>query len=373
MVNMIDMVKKNPYKGEKKSWKFMKRIIFITIVLSCVSATLYNHRLGTGIGQHQSHHNMPNGVGIEKLTTVIKKCEDYSQSEAAATTATIDPNTIPEEKWSKPIWFKFLHHSFPDEAHKNLINNLTNLNAGGKNFYVSASNLKHCKGTTQTVTCATGENVISPRFKGVFHDKYIMIIRNPMSAMPSTANHKDIKYHNLIGQMKIDNWRNTRDVWIDKMMNDWVEQIVDWRKNEDYDAGLYVVYEDLMDAVRGPSVVREIAKVIQGAGFDTVAIGDGDKNNDNDDDIPCIWLNSLGQDSLELYQKNQYDFDGYIPGFTKEQQGLMLSKLDALMKEVGEGEKDSKLMDTLKRYYDEVRDNIVIDVKWSNQTEAKVA
>ena len=112
-----------------------------------------------------------------------------------------------------------------------------------------------------------------------------------MTVSPSIANHKDMQSHNLISQTKIDDWRHARDVYIDDM-NGWVDQIVDWRKKNDYDVGLYVVYEDLLDAVHGLNVVRE------------------------------------------------YDFNEYISELTKEQKRLILSKLDTLIKAVEEREKD---------------------------------
>ena len=88
---------------------------------------------------------------------------------------------------------------------------------------------------------------------------------------------------------------------------------LNWRDNSNYDVGLYIVYEDLMDENKGPDVLRRIATITREAGF-TITI--------EDEDISCAWYNSLGEERVEQYRKNKYDYNDYVPGFTKEQQEI---------------------------------------------------
>ncbi len=260
----------------------------------------------------------------------------------------------PKNKWRKPLWFATPHHTLPDKMDRNIVNQLTLLQAGGKSFYFSSpGTLRHCAGNTETATCSVS-NAPAPKFKDSFYNKYFMIVRNPMTLLPYSANKKAILYSGLKGQMPIDQWRKIRKEWFGKMMSEWVGAFTDWM-NAGYEVGLYIVYEDLMDGQKGPKVLKEMANVLNEAGFSTV----------DDKDLPCVWYNGIGAEHIREYHKNsQYEFGDYTPGFSNEEQKLMLEKLEALMADV---EENAPLVTVLKRYIKEIEDNFPFDTSTSTE------
>merc|ERR1719491_586138 len=59
----------------------------------------------------------------------------------------------PREWKTKPLWFSSYPDSIPEATHKRMINSITGLTAGGKNFYASHKKMRHCFGPTETATC----------------------------------------------------------------------------------------------------------------------------------------------------------------------------------------------------------------------------
>jgi len=76
-----------------------------------------------------------------------------------------------------------------------------------KNFYASSPSLKRCvvsKDPRSTVTCAvlSTEGSTKASYANRYEKSvYIMPLRNPMTALPFAANHKQIAYHGQVGQM----------------------------------------------------------------------------------------------------------------------------------------------------------------------------
>ena len=284
---------------------------------------------------------------IQKDNVPFNKVFNKDMINQCKTLPTSDPK--PKDQWtSKSIWFAMLHHTLSDSTHRELINQITGLSNGGKSFYISMKGLlRHCIGNTETATCSTGD-LPKDKNRDLFYDKYMMFIRNPKTVFPSSANVKNEKYHDLKGQMSKESWRETRNEWLDGMMDGWVQKIREWRET-DYKEGLYVVYEDLMDLDQGPEVVRAIARLLKEAGFEIA----------DDQNMPCIWLKAIGVESIEQFYENGYDYGDYVPGYTKEQQEMMLKKLKSLMEEVGDS--NMQLKSILQRYYDDIENNIIIE------------
>ncbi len=259
----------------------------------------------------------------------------------------------PKEEWSKTMYLAAPNFALSDSAHKDLINQLTGLAHGGKSFYASSNQVRHCVGTTETATCSIG--TVGPKNNDAFSSKYMFVIRNPKSLFPFAANSKGILYHGLTGQTPIEEWRLLRDTYLTKMMGEWVSDIKDWMK-ADYEIGLYIVYEDLLDIQNGPNVVRQIANLLKEGGFSVV----------DDDHIPCVWYTSIGEKKIQHYHKYKYDFGEYIPGFTNDQKELMISSLNDFIDEIKDGDKD--LASILTRYVNNISTGTVIDEKWKNKT-----
>lgn len=255
----------------------------------------------------------------------------------------------PKEEWAKPVWFVALHNSYADSTHRLLVRNLTLLFSGGKSFYSSMrGKLKLCIGDTETAACSIGGELPTKNFEN-YSKKYVMLIRNPLTVLPYSVNMKNMKYHNLEGQVNVELWRATRDEWLTKMMDEWVESIDKWRKAPDFEIGSYIIHEDLMDPHHGPNALRQMAKVFREAGFNTI----------EDGKIPCAWLMSLGADNIQQYHIRGYEFNDYIPGYTKKQKKMIIKKLTAFIDEVGDS--DKMLVSILKRYIDDIRVNTVLD------------
>ena len=89
--------------------------------------------------------------------------------------------------------------------------------------------------------------------------------------------------------------------------------------------------------------------MLKDAGFET----EDEKHSD------CIWMNAFGLDHIEEFYKNGYEYSDYVPGYTKEQQKMMLTKLKSLMDQVGDSH--HQLKGILTHYYDDIRDNTVIE------------
>ena len=341
LVAMIPKTSKNPYKLGRKSHQHIINLFLFLLISSSIVYYI----------QHQT----PNNIHKTKYAKLNKPLDlsavvgtKNGECHASPDLLKAGDKGRPKEEWQKPIWFVTLHNSFPDNAHRLLIRNLTLLFNGGKSFYTSMKGkLRHCIGDTETATCAISD-LPTKNFQN-YSRKYMMYIRNPLTALPYSANMKDVKYHSLEGQMTVDKWRKTRDEWLTKMMEEWIGSIETWRKSPDFDIGLYIVHEDLMDPHKGPDVLREMAKIFREAGFDTI----------EDGKIPCAWLMSLGADNIQQHHMRGYEYNDYIPGYTKKQKKFIIDKVTAYMAEVGDS--DKPLASILKRYIDDIRVNTVLD------------
>ncbi len=271
---------------------------------------------------------------------------DLSSFESCTPKATLPPR--PREEWRKPLWFIQLHHVMPSGIDKNIVNKLTQLHAGGKSFYASRKGvLRHCVGADETATCSISD---VPTYKDSFYKKTLMLIRNPATLFPYSMNTKGILYHGLEGQTAIEKWRESRDQWFHKFLDGYIDKLKSYTDLE-YEVGLYIAYEDLMDAVEGPKVLKEIAKVLNEAGFETV----------EDDHLSCVWYHAVGADNIMNYHNNShYEFSDYKPGYTKEQQKTMLEKIEALIKDL-DVDKHMPLVKIIQRYHKDIKDNLTLD------------
>ena len=81
--------------------------------------------------------------------------------------------------------------------------------------------------------------------------------------------------------------------------------------------------------------------------------------------MACVWYKSVGgKAALEHYHKYRYGFDEYLPGYTKEQQAMLLQGLSELTEEYSS---DAELVEILKEYHATIRD-YTVDRKWVNKT-----
>jgi hypothetical protein len=260
----------------------------------------------------------------------------------------------PDTFTTKPIWTVMMPFTISEALHKNLINSLTGTRAGGKSFYASMKKkLKHCIGNGQSVTCLNVHPSVEMN-KGMpdskapqFYEKYIMILRNPMTLFPAAYNAKLAKYSGTVGQLSEEEWRKSRDQWFDGMLEAWKNSIVTWRETT-YDLGMYLVFEDLFNMKRGTETMKKLRVFLLDAGFEVAS----------EEELSCILFNVVGKDDLKQFQLKRYLYDDYIPGYTVEQKNSMLSKLRTMKEEF---QNDSELCRILDEYMEDIDSNIKID------------
>ena len=288
----------------------------------------------------------PKGLVATNQKNNASSSLDLSSFESCTRKATHPPR--PKQEWRKPLWFIQANHVMPSGIDKNIINQLTQLQGGGKSFYASRKGkLRHCVGTDETATCFVSG---VPTYKDSFYKKTLMLVRNPATLFPFSMNMKGILYHGLEGQTPIEDWRKSRDEWFDKSLNSTINELKSYTDFE-YEVGLYIAYEDLMDVVKGPKVLKEISKVLNEAGFETV----------EDSHLPCVWYDAVGADNIMNYHKNSnYEYSDYKPGYTKEQQKTMLEKLEAFIKDI-DAETNEPLVEIIQRYHNDIKDNLTLD------------
>lgn len=274
-------------------------------------------------------------------------------------TITFQPPTNEKGEWStKPLWFPAHPGTMEDAFLKKLITGITGLPAGGKSFYASskASGLKKCFGPSETAACFNVHPVVDmgdfPETQSdKFYDKIILGMRNPMLALPSFHNNKQIKYHGLCEgcQVSEDEWRPFRDEWLESMVDEWVKTVDTWKKMAKYNVGMYLAQERLWDPVRGPMVLHRLVNLLKEADFTTP----------DEEEIPCIWLKIMGgEEAIKAHHESPYEYKDFVPGYTVAQREMMFEKLNDLASEYVN---DTDLVDVLREYQNDIRTMARID------------
>eukprot|EP00978_Attheya_sp_CCMP212_P001409 scaffold2972_cov48-Attheya_sp.AAC.3 len=184
--------------------------------------------------------------------------ERDDESWGKCTISFVPPPRKPKGTWTaKPFWVPTYPASVPTSAFRDLVTTMTGLQQGGKSYYALSRSLRKCQGIDETVTCDIVHPIVwskpPPETQGaLFHTSISIPIRNPATAILSFHNEKAVKYHGVIGQKPIDNWRQTRDEGFEKKLMD------EWK------------YEKLIHKETGPAVLKRLSDQFRGAHF-TVA------------------------------------------------------------------------------------------------------
>jgi len=327
-------------KGKLSSYAKNQKVMTLAGVAGCVVL----------LTAFSSSGSSATGEGLQGVRQIAKSV-DLSSFKHCPASDPILP--MPKDEWmTKPLWLPQFHHSMPHHLDDKLINPLTKTEAGAKDFYTSGPGLHQCIADTETVTC----NNIYPKMDmdinshyDEFYNKYILFIRNPMTAIPSSHNSKLNRFHSVIGQTPEDEWASTRDGWVAPMFKQWKNSIHSWRDSK-YELGMYLVYEDLMDVNRGPQALKKMAALFKEAGFDAES---------DEEAIQCIWYNGIGKESIENHKIMGQEYEGYIPGFREAHKTFFLRELDKFLKEI---RGDVELENILLRYKWEIDGRIRIGV-----------
>lgn len=260
--------------------------------------------------------------------------------------------TAPDHYTTKPIWFVIPPNYMSEHTYRTLINTMTGTSFGGKSFVASIrGQLKHCIGKGQSVTCLVSSDVQPDAKIGTFHDKYILLVRNPMTGFPAGYNIKSQKYRGLAGQNSMEEWRSVRDQWGMSAVQSLTDVIVHWNATQYYDIGMYLVYEDLYRLDRSLQVMKNLRKFLLESGFQVVP----------EEELPCVWYNAIGKDTIAQYLSTGYEYGDYVPGYTLEQKNKMLMDMKQFRQTVVERNKDSELVAILDRYIKDMETNMVLD------------
>ena len=348
-------------RANSKRRVLLKGFLFATTVGS-TSTMLYHFQLRGKSVEESTLERSVTGNNPPKKPIPL---EDFSHLDDCTVSFEPPPKKDVGEWKTKPLWFPAHPTSIEDAVHKNIINGITGLPAGGKSFYASskAIKLRQCQGQTETATCMNVHPIVDMGKKHpdtrahIFFGQYIMGLRNPMTVLPAFYNQKAIKYHGLCTgcQVPEDQWRQDRDAYLGDMVDTWKNLIKTWKTMTKYKRGMYLVHEHLLDAQKGPLELKRLASVLRDAGFVTAP----------DESIPCIWYKAIGKDSIEQFHQGGYEYKDYKPGYTKVQQEFLLSELSKFAEE---NKQDSELVAILKEYQENIKDNIRSDSAWTNQT-----
>jgi len=340
--------KKSVYNSQRRRFKavayFLACIVIALVIVAIKRAGMYFWTSKADLFAQTNGKRVKSDEKREELNlTEFRKCNVSFQPHKA------------QSVWNtKPIWIPAFPTSLKESTHKSIIKQMTGLDQGGKSYYASAKGgLRFCFGSTETATCSNVHPLTDmaggpDKKSDKFYSEYIMAIRNPMAAIPAMANEKQNKYHGGTGQMSEDAWRKLRDEWFNNMIKAWVSFIQIWKMTSDYKAGMYLVYEELYDVDEGPKALGRLRGILHAAGFDVAP----------EVDVPCIWFKSIGEDDLQQNHKINYEYNDYIPGYTKVQKELLLAALSTLVHDYKE---DEELASILQRYSNTIMHAIRID------------
>jgi hypothetical protein len=328
-------------------------VLLVTVIIRTRLSRRYQQHTTTHDtnGRHSSSAGYPTRVKFSSLHLEdFDHCQNV-QFNVTSSTEHPQPNATTATTTAKPIWFVTPPNHISENTYRTLINTMTGTSFGGKSYITSIrGQLKHCIGKGPTVTClASSDNSQSANAKhGTFHDKYILLVRNPMTGFPAGYNLKSQKYRGLKGQNSIQEWRSVRDKWGMTAVQALTDVIVQWNATR-YDVGMYLMYEDLYRVDRSLQVMKDFRRFLLEAGFQVVS----------EDDLPCVWYHAIGKETIAQFYSTGYEYGDYIPGYLPQHKERMLEDLAQFRRNVVE--KDSKLDAILDRYMKDIEKNMVMD------------
>jgi hypothetical protein len=271
----------------------------------------------------------------------------------------------------KPLWLSGYPVSGDEILRPFMIDTLFQQHAAGKNFYT-----KKCvtQKNTITATCSQIHPMVGitplpiDRVQN-FNSHMILLVRNPAMAIAAHFQEKANKYHKVIGQVPITDWRRYRNEYTvnGQALQPWLNLIHTWKSYSPqyYNVTLYIQYEKLFDFREGPQIVQQLIRTFQQAGFTNHLLpiidddNDGNRNVDEVSCAECIWYKSITKDRLIQYHKYGYEFQEYKPGYTVSQRDYLLEQIQSLVKQYENN--DLVLHNILNEYYNDIQHNTIID------------
>jgi len=153
-------------------------------------------------------------------------------------------------------------------------------------------------------------------------------------------------------KVAVDSWRKDRDLYFADGLQGWKDQIKEWKVSmkEVYNISMFIPFEHLVDATKGPELLKRLTKLLEDFGFPIVVA---------DDDMPCVWYKALGKEILEQIDSHGYEYSDYMPGYTQEHKDLLMKELSSMVEEYKDDDKELLLI--LQEYMDQVQSDISLD------------
>ena len=225
---------------------------------------------------------------------------------------------------------------------------------GGDDYYKHEKCVKH-----PAVTCKTHWPSIGNLFreetvrqtKGTFHDKAMVLVRNPRNALPSYFNYLWERKHHLQGhseQAPERKWQSYRDQNFDQQLKGWKGMFTKWQQ-QPFEIALYIQYEHLTSEMTGPALLKRIVNIIRNAPENSINVAPNK-------DIPCLWYKVVKEGVGGMRTKRAAHT--YTPAYTYEQKHQMLQMLDGAMEEFS---KTLELVEIIQSYRDDVAANMPLE------------
>ena len=181
----------NDDKGRKLSFGSTQyvKLFAILLLISVIGSTIYDSEKtkATVVSKPDTKQALTKSK-IENLRA--NEIEKYS----SCTIAFKPPPARNEADWRQPLWLPSMPGFGSGHLMKNLVDSLTGLNSGTKNYHASIKNrLKRCKGISETVVCTQAHPMVgtSPEKRTKqFQPPVIMAVRNFVTHFPSSHTYK---------------------------------------------------------------------------------------------------------------------------------------------------------------------------------------
>jgi hypothetical protein len=170
------------------------------------------------------------------------------------------------------------------------------------------------------------ENITNNNNASGYHSHTILLLRNPIQALPSRLNHlwetsKQVGYHVRQAPEKVWNKWNARN--LQKQLKQYADILKAWTQqlpSEYYSVALFVPYEGLTNQKKDGLIwVQRFAMVLQEAKVRVPTTTDS---------LECLWKRAI----WERPQRKRAEH-AYVPGFTVKQQQRILQTIQDLMNE----------------------------------------
>mmetsp|Transcript_14430 Transcript_14430/g.21163 ORF Transcript_14430/g.21163 Transcript_14430/m.21163 type:complete len:378 (-) Transcript_14430:67-1200(-) len=349
-VNDDDKVTQNE-KGKKDARPIMSRNSFLCFILTNFLLLAYVLFFRTSSSSLQQQSNSSSITG-QKQKSIHKKIpwDEYEN-------CTIKNRPSSSSSTRKPLWAPSYPNTLDDSILKNLISTITGLSTGVKSYYAQRKGLRKCQSSDVTVLCHVVHPIVTTNpldLTSMFDSQVIYIIRNPTTVFPVHLNYKAIKYHHHPSktQVAVDSWRKDRDLYFADGLQGWKDQIKEWKVSmkEVYNISMFIPFEHLVDATKGPELLKRLTKLLEDFGFPIVVA---------DDDMPCVWYKALGKEILEQIDSHGYEYSDYMPGYTQEHKDLLMKELSSMVEEYKDDDKELLLI--LQEYMDQVQSDLSLD------------